>query len=195
MTSEATAARHAGSAPSTFALRPLHGDEPDALLLFRHTRERGMELVPTPFTTRRLAREVGGSREGRAGKGQQGQGVPPPPPACTACRNPECMPQPAACGVGASTPLHHHHHHHLNHPFMGNFLKLELRSTGSPPTPRDHHATASRVRSMSTTLVVHMNVWYIRTTHTGSHTGFTYPPPSMHSPSGPDCMPLPLYVV
>jgi mitotic spindle assembly checkpoint protein MAD1 len=58
MTSEATAARNAASAPSTFSLRPLHADDPDALLVFRHTRERGMELVPTPFTSQKLAREV-----------------------------------------------------------------------------------------------------------------------------------------
>ncbi|KAF5828705.1 mitotic checkpoint protein-domain-containing protein [Dunaliella salina] len=58
MTSEATAARNAGSAPTTLSLRPQHFHEPDALLVFRLTRERGMELVPTSWTTGKLAREV-----------------------------------------------------------------------------------------------------------------------------------------
>eukprot|EP00967_Tisochrysis_lutea_P014975 scaffold16859_cov18-Tisochrysis_lutea.AAC.3 len=35
MTSEATAARNAGSAPTTLSLRPQHFHEPDALLVFR----------------------------------------------------------------------------------------------------------------------------------------------------------------
>ena len=41
MTSEATAARDAATAPTTFSLRPQHSDDPGALLVFRFTKDRG----------------------------------------------------------------------------------------------------------------------------------------------------------
>eukprot|EP00798_Chlamydomonas_sp_ICE-L_P019421 gene19421-26078_t len=57
MTSEATVARDAATAPTTFSLKPQHADDPSAMLVFKYTKARGMELVPTAFSNR-LAREV-----------------------------------------------------------------------------------------------------------------------------------------
>jgi mitotic spindle assembly checkpoint protein MAD1 len=57
MTSEATAAKDAASAPTTFSLKPQHMDDPGLMLVFRYTKAGGMQLVPNAFSAR-MSREV-----------------------------------------------------------------------------------------------------------------------------------------